>query len=153
LNKPKDLVTAVQNLTEENALLKKQVEKFEGSEIRSLANALSKNVKAINGVNFIGEIVESGSADALKKLAFELKQKVSNHCIVLAAAIGDKAAVVVQIDDNLVKEKGLDASLIIKQKVAGLIKGGGGGQKTLATAGGQDISALHQVIETVKSLL
>jgi alanyl-tRNA synthetase len=34
-----------------------------------------------------------------------------------------------------------------------LIKGGGGGQKTLATAGGQDTSNLHQVIEKVKSLL
>jgi alanyl-tRNA synthetase len=37
--------------------------------------------------------------------------------------------------------------------VAGLIKGGGGGQKNLATAGGQDVSNLQQVIEKVKSLL
>ena len=36
---------------------------------------------------------------------------------------------------------------------APLIKGGGGGQKTLATAGGQDASNLQQVIEKVKGLL
>ena len=47
----------------------------------------------------------------------------------------------------------MDAGQIIKKQVAPLIKGGGGGQKTLATAGGQDISALHQVIEAVKGLL
>ena len=54
---------------------------------------------------------------------------------------------------QLVKDKNLDASAIIKQHIAPLIKGGGGGQKSLATAGGQDASALHKVIETVKSLL
>ena len=42
---------------------------------------------------------------------------------------------------------------IIKEKVAALIRGGGGGQKTLATAGGQDISNLNEVIQTVRSLL
>jgi alanyl-tRNA synthetase len=49
--------------------------------------------------------------------------------------------------------KKLDAGKIIKEIVAPLIKGGGGGQKTLATAGGSDISNLEQVIEKVKSLL
>ena len=42
---------------------------------------------------------------------------------------------------------------IIKEYIAPLIKGGGGGQRTLATAGGQDASNLSQVIEKVKSLL
>jgi alanyl-tRNA synthetase len=37
--------------------------------------------------------------------------------------------------------------------VAGLIKGGGGGQKTFATAGGQDANNLSQVIDQVKQSL
>ena len=49
--------------------------------------------------------------------------------------------------------KNLDAAKIIKEQVAGLIKGGGGGQKNLATAGGQDISNLNQVILNIKALL
>jgi len=49
--------------------------------------------------------------------------------------------------------KNLDAGKIIKEQVAPLIKGGGGGQKTLATAGGQDAGQLQQVIDKVKSLL
>jgi len=53
----------------------------------------------------------------------------------------------------LLQLKNLDASQIIKQHIAPLIKGGGGGQKNLATAGGTDISNLQQVIEKVKSLL
>jgi alanyl-tRNA synthetase len=42
---------------------------------------------------------------------------------------------------------------VIKEIVAPLIKGGGGGQKTIATAGGQDAGALDAVINSVKSLL
>jgi len=37
--------------------------------------------------------------------------------------------------------------------VAPLIKGGGGGQKSLATAGGQDAGGLQEVIERIKNLL
>jgi alanyl-tRNA synthetase len=57
------------------------------------------------------------------------------------------------VDDNLQGTKGLEAQKIIKDHVAPLIKGGGGGQKGLATAGGQDPSNLALVIETVKNLL
>ena len=49
--------------------------------------------------------------------------------------------------------KKLDAGKIINEQVKTLIKGGGGGQATLATAGGQDVSRLQDVIESVKSLL
>jgi alanyl-tRNA synthetase len=52
-----------------------------------------------------------------------------------------------------VAAKNLDAGKIIKEQVAPLIKGGGGGQKNLATAGGQDAGNLQAVLDTVKSLL
>ena len=73
--------------------------------------------------------------------------------MVLAANIEGKAAVAVLVDDSLHGTKGLEAQKIIKDQIAPLIKGGGGGQKGLATAGGQDPSNLTQVIETVKGLL
>ena len=110
-------------------------------------------METVNGINFIGAVVEVGSADALKKLAFDLKQRVPSPIIVLAAAIDGKASIVLLFDEVVAGQKSLDASALIKQKLATLIRGGGGGQKTLATAGGQEISTLHQVIETVKSLL
>jgi alanyl-tRNA synthetase len=71
----------------------------------------------------------------------------------LAANIDGKASVAILIDDAIAASKNLEAQKIIKEQVAPLIKGGGGGQKTLATAGGQDASNLKQVIEKVKGLL
>ena len=57
------------------------------------------------------------------------------------------------LDDTVAASKDLEAPKIIKEYITPLIKGGGGGQRTLATAGGQDASKLNDVIEKVKSLL
>ena len=78
---------------------------------------------------------------------------MKNYLIVLTTNLGGKANVAVALDEPLALAKNLDASKIIKEHIAPLIKGGGGGQKTLATAGGQDTSNLQQVIEKVKGLL
>jgi alanyl-tRNA synthetase len=59
----------------------------------------------------------------------------------------------VNISETVVAAKGLDAGKMINEQIAPLIKGGGGGQKTLATAGGQDASKLTEVIAAVKELL
>jgi alanyl-tRNA synthetase len=89
----------------------------------------------------------------LKKLCFDLKNHVRDHVAVLCVNIGGKPFVAIGISDTVVAAKNLDANKIIKDLVAPLIKGGGGGQKTLATAGGQDAGKLQEVIDAVKKLL
>jgi alanyl-tRNA synthetase len=153
LKNPKDITKAITSLNEENTALKKQVEKFENAQLKSLREELLQKVQKINSANFIGEIVDVNSADALKKLAFELKPYLTGYIIVLASAIDNKAQVVLLFDEAITAEKNLDAAATIKQKIAPLIKGGGGGQKTLATAGGQNAAELEQVIKAVKDLL
>src|SRR5690606_14294016 len=102
---------------------------------------------------FVGEIVEVSSADALKKLCADVKHHLNDHLIALVANIGGKPFVAVGVSEKLIVEKGLDANKIIKEHIAPLIKGGGGGQKTLATAGGQNTENLSTVIEVVKGLI
>ena len=89
----------------------------------------------------------------MRKLGAQLKPLLSHYLVVLTAVTEGKAQVLVMVDDALAAAKDLDASKIIKQHIAPLIKGGGGGQKTMATAGGQEAGQLHQVIEVVKGLL
>jgi alanyl-tRNA synthetase len=71
----------------------------------------------------------------------------------LCANAGGKAAVAIAISDTLVKEKNLDAGKLIKEIAAPVIKGGGGGQKTLATAGGQDIAQFDELINKLMGIL
>ena len=153
LKNPKDIQKAVENLQAENVELKKHLEAMEARQLVAIRNELLQKDEIINGVNFIGDIVEVSNPDALKKLCFDLKNHLRDHVAVLCVNIGGKPFVAVGISDTVVVAKNLDAGKLIKEHIAPLIKGGGGGQKTLATAGGQDAGNLKQVIEAVKKFL
>ena len=153
LKNPKDVHKAVENLVSENAELKKQLEKFEDQNLLSIKKDLLQRAETINGINFIGQIVTVSNADALKKICFSLKNELKDYVIALAADIDGKPNVAIMLDETIAASKNWEAPKIIKEHIAPLIKGGGGGQKTLATAGGQDASKLNEVIKKVKSLL
>jgi alanyl-tRNA synthetase len=150
---PKDVLKAVENILAENTGLKKQAEHYENRILVGIRNELLQKDEMINGISFIGDIVEVSNPEALKKICFDLKNNLNNYVVVLCANIGGKPFVAVSIDEKTVTAKNLDAGKIIKEHIAPLIKGGGGGQKTLATAGGQEAGDLKQVIEKVKGLL
>ena len=153
LKSPKELSKAVDTLVSDNTELRKRIESLEAKQLITIKNELLQKVETINGISFIGSIVEVSNADSLKKLCFELKNHLTNYVVVLAAAIDGKAQVAVLLEEGVSAAKNLEAPKIIKEHIAGLIKGGGGGQKTLATAGGTDASNLQQLIEKVKTLL
>jgi alanyl-tRNA synthetase len=153
LKNPADIGKSIENLQAENSALKKHIEALEARQLVAIRNELLQKDQIINNITFVGEIVEVSSGDALKKLCFDLNSKLNDHVAVLCANIDGKPFVAVGISDTVVAAKNLDAGKIIKEHVAPLIKGGGGGQKTLATAGGQDVSNLRSVIDKVKSLL
>ena len=153
LKNPKDIQKAVENLQTENAELKKHLEAMEARQLVAIRNELLQKDEIINGVNFVGDIIEVSSADALKKLCYDLKNHLRDHVAVLCVNLGGKPFVAVGISETVVAAKNLDAGKIIKEAIAPLIKGGGGGQKTLATAGGQEAGKLTEVIEAVKKLL
>lgn len=153
LKNPKDLLRAVEQLQQDYADLKKQAEALEARQLTVLRDELLTKEQPVNGVNFIGAQVEVSSPEALKKLCNDLKLPARDHVAVLVTNIGGKPYVAVGLSETIISSKGLDAGKIIKEQVAPLIKGGGGGQKTLATAGGQDVQQLTAVIDKVKSLL
>jgi len=153
LKNPASLSKAIDAVLLENASLKKKLEHLEDRLLVGIRNELLHKDEIINGVTFIGQLVEVGNADALKKLCFDLKSKLHDHLAILCANIGGKPYVAIGMSETVAAAKNLDAGKIIKEHIAPLIKGGGGGQKTLATAGGQEAGNLQQAIDKVKSLL
>jgi alanyl-tRNA synthetase len=154
LKNAKDPLKAIEKLQEERTQLEKHVDHLEARQLVGIRNELLTKDEIINGVTFIGQMVNVGSLDALKKLCLDLKSHLNDHVIVLCANIDGKPFVAVGVDEKVVAAKNLDAGKIIKEHVAALIKGGGGGQKTLATAGGQDAGrSLQLVIDKVRGLL
>ena len=57
------------------------------------------------------------------------------------------------LSDDLAKAEKLDANKIVKETIAPLINGGGGGQKFLATASGSEVSNIDKVINQFKEVL
>ena len=137
--KAADPVKALEKLLTEKAELEKKVEHLEARNLVAVRNEILKHDEIINGVTFIGTQVQVSNPDALKKLCFDLRNNLHDYLVVLTANIDGKAFVAIGISDTVVAARNLDAGKIIKETVAPLIKGGGGGQKNLATAGGQDI--------------
>jgi len=153
LKNPKELLKAIEKLQEEKTNLEKHITNLEARQLVGVRNELLTKDQIINQISFIGEIVEVGSADLLKKLCLDVKNHLNDHVVVLGANIDGKPFIAVGIDEKVTAARGLDAGKIIKEHIAPLIKGGGGGQKSLATAGGQDVEGLTKAIAAVKSLL
>jgi len=152
LKNPKDISKSVESLLDENNRLKKEIEKSVLEKSSGLKTELAQKAELINGVNFIAQKVELPNADAIKNLAYNLKDIVPNLFLVLVAAIDGKPNITVMIAENLVKEKGLHAGNIIKE-LAKEVKGGGGGQPFFATAGGSDLSGLDSVLVKAKTFI
>lgn len=152
LKNPKDLAKSVESLLDENAKLKKEIEKSILEKSSGLKNELAQKVEAINGINFIAQKVALPNTEAVKNLAYQLKDIVTDLFLVLAADFDGKPSLTVMIAENLVKEKGLNAGNIVRE-LAKEIKGGGGGQPFFATAGGSDASGLDVALVKAKSFI
>ncbi|TAG13639.1 MAG: alanine--tRNA ligase [Sphingobacteriia bacterium] len=157
--KTQDPIKAVEKIIQEKQELEKKIESLEAKQLLVIRDALVNEATQFSmpdqsAANFIGKVVAVTNADQLKKLSFELKTLLGEHyVVVLCANIIGKAAVSILLSESMVKIKNLDATKLIKEQVAPFIKGGGGGQPTLATAGGQDASNLEVVINRIKNLL
>jgi alanyl-tRNA synthetase len=151
LLKTREPLKSVEKLMDEKVALERRLETMEARHLVQVRNSLLEKDEIINGVTFVGDIVEVGNPDALKKLCYELKSKLHDYVAVVAANIGGKPFVAIGISETVTVARNLDAARLVKEVVAPLIKGGGGGQKTLATSGGQDPSNLIRVIDAVRS--
>ena len=141
----KDLKAAVTTLLEENAKLKKEADKAIVEQAANLKHEIVHHVKTINGINVIAAHLDLPHVDAVKNLAFAIKEMVDNLFLVFTTNIEDKPGITVMLSDNLVTEKGFNASNIVRE-LAKDIQGGGGGQPFYATAGGKNKDGLPLVL-------
>ncbi|HEY1010899.1 MAG: alanine--tRNA ligase [Daejeonella sp.] len=152
LKSPKDLHKAVEALMEENVRLKKEIDKNILERSAGMKHELAKLAENINGINFLAQKVDLPNADAIKNLAYSLKDILDNLFLVLASDIEGKPSLTVMISENLVKEKGLNAGVIVRE-LAKEIQGGGGGQPFFATAGGKDASGIDRALIKARAFI
>lgn len=148
LKNPKDTGKAVQQLQEETAMLRRQLEATENKALSALAQDLAATKETVGKVSFVGKKIDVSHADALKKLCNDIKAN-GNTVVALGASLNGKAMIAVGVSDDLTTA--YDAGKLIKEVVSPLIKGGGGGSKALATAGGQNVPGIEEAIAAVRN--
>lgn len=105
----------------------------------------------VNGVNFIGRLLEDTPARELKSMADEIKANLSNAVICLVATDAGKASIVVAVTDDLTGSR--NAVDLVKIGSGALGGGGGGGRPDMAQAGGPNADAAAAAIEAVSAAL
>jgi len=134
-----------------NKLLKKEQELQNKIKIQSIKENLIKNITNQNNINnFIGEL--NLDPKSIKELCFMLSDKFENLFLILISKSEEKVFISCFISKNLIEEKELNASNIIRE-LSPLINGSGGGQPFFATGGGTNKNGIDQVILESKKII
>jgi len=111
----------------------------------------ASGAETINGVNFVGRLLEDTPARELKSMADELKTGMSNAVICLVATDDGKASIVVALTPDLVASR--NAVDLVRAGSAALGGGGGGGRPDMAQAGGPDAGNAAAALAAVSAAL
>ncbi len=151
LKNPKDVVKGVQGLMEENRKLQKLTESLNQKLSEGLITELRASAVDHNGIVLLTAKVDAAT-EIVKNMAFSLIRENKNMLAVLANTADGKAFLTVALGENVIREKGLNAGQLVRE-LAVEIKGGGGGQAHIATAGGKDPSGIQAALDKIKTLL
>jgi alanyl-tRNA synthetase len=147
-----DVETRVRSLADEHDRLKRELTKLQSASLQQAAGELTDRARDVEGVAFLAEEIPADGVDGLREAADKLRDHLKSGAGVLAARTGDKAAFLAFVTDDLVKDRGLRADVLVREvaKVAG---GGGGGRPNLATAGAKQPEKIADALAAAEGIL
>jgi alanyl-tRNA synthetase len=152
LKNPKDLLTALQQIQDQNKQLEKQIEALQSRQAGQLKQSLLERFQTQNGAHTLFELLPLDDAKAVKNLLFEMQQSHPHSIIGVGFVEKEKPQLMLLIAQSLVESQGWDAGKIIRN-AAQKIKGGGGGQKFFASAGGSDAQGLAAALQSMEQAI
>ncbi|MFL2621702.1 MAG: alanine--tRNA ligase [Flavobacteriaceae bacterium] len=151
LNNTLNPVKSVTELKEENINLKKEIELLLNEKANVLRLESIQEIKKINDINFLSKKVDL-DANLLKSISFEIGQDYDDLVLVFGSNFKNKALISCYISKPLIKNRGLNASNIVRE-LGKYILGGGGGQDFFATAGGKNTDGIFEALKKVKIII
>ncbi len=113
------------------------------------ASELSESAELIDGISVVvGELGEVGDARALLGAAHDIKSRLGDAAVVLAATVGEKVSLVGAFAPAAI-ERGLSAADVVREAAA-IVGGGGGGKPEVAQAGGRDAERIGEALEAAR---
>ena len=151
LKNPKDIVKAIEDLTDKNTQLQKEIDQLKKDKAKGVKSELKSAIKEHNGIHLLSETVEL-DGNSIKDILFQFKGEVDNFVGIIGGKADGKCTLSVIASDNLVKEKDIHAGNLVRS-ASKHIQGGGGGQPFFATAGGKNPDGLKAAIAEIEATL
>jgi alanyl-tRNA synthetase len=130
--------------------LQREIEALQGKLNAAASGDLLSSAIEVGGVKLLAVQVQVEDIKALRDLSDSLKERIGEGVIVLAAALGGKANLLVAVTKGL--SSTIKAGDIIKQ-IAPIVGGSGGGKPELAQAGGSQPDKLSEALALVAKIL
>lgn len=151
LKNPKDIVKAVEDLTEKNTQLQKEIEQLKKEKAKGVKSELKAAIREQNGIQLLATTVAL-DGDSIKDILYQFRGEVDNFVGIIGGKADGKCTLSVIASDNLVKDKNIHAGNLVRS-ASKHIQGGGGGQPFFATAGGKNPDGLEAAIAEVVSTI
>ena len=146
-----DVVKAVETLSAQNTMLQKKIEAMMMAQAVSDAKIAYGKATEWEGHKLVVARIDA-DMNQMRNVASALKDIDAEAVAIMGGVFEDKPALCVMLPQSLVDTKKMDAAAIVREG-AKEIQGGGGGQKTLATAGGKNAAGIDKAIEILKNSL
>jgi alanyl-tRNA synthetase len=138
----------VQQLTERNRELEKEIDKLNLKLANSASGDLLAQVQEIDGIKLLAVKVDGADAKSLRTTFEQVKSKLASGIILLAAADSEKATVIAGVSSDLTNR--FKAGDLV-QHISVQLGGKGGGRPDVAQGGGSNVNALPQALASIST--
>jgi len=146
-----ELAARIEGLLEERKRLEKELSDARRALATGGGGGAAPEVKDVNGVKFIGKVLDGVPAKDLKGLADDLKNKVGSGVVALIGVADGKGSIVVGVtDDHVTAHSAVD---LVRVGSAALGGKGGGGRPDMAQAGGPDGDRAADALAAIEGAL
>jgi len=146
-----DLEARLDSFIQENEDLRKQLEGFQKTSLRSEAEELLSQVQDVDGVKVVAGRTSACGSDGMREMADFLRDKLGSVVVALAAVVEGSPILITMVTPDLV-ERGLHAGNIARD-TAKVMGGGGGGRPEMAQAGGKQPEKVDEALNGVPALV
>jgi len=147
---PAEVVERLKALVDERKALQNEVATLR-RELAMGGKSGGPEVKEINGVKLIAQVLSGVSGKDLPSLIDEMKARIGSGAVVLIADTGAKPAVAAGVTADLTDR--ISAVTLAKAAVEALGGKGGGGRPDMAQGGGADIALADAALKAVETAL
>ncbi len=151
-----DLVADIKKLQNDKKALEKELSAQNLQNTGAKLTELFSNPESLDGnITLVKGEISGADMDVLKQLGYDALEKSSSNTVTVLGSKDEeegKVYLMVSVTDDLIKEKGLKAGALVGQ-LGRLVGGGGGGQPSLATAGGRQPEKLEEALSKVNEII